>query len=240
MWALGLFEIIFFVVFFVLLVIGTSVDRTGNEGPKWYIFGAGLVIIAAWFWKDWTFTGIWETVQNLYFWKPVGTYLLAGLVYSLLEFVLEVRRTARHYRKAWLKALDGQVSMYKLDVDGAFVYDAKNQRIPMTMSLRDLLASREQFTVKAMEEINHFINCNQLACGCVGLAYGEGTGIPEPTIKKNALADSIGVWTFFWPAYATSLVIGDLLIEVFNLLAETLVKISRRFVRFSFADVFKL
>jgi len=62
----------------------------------------------------------------------------------------------------------------------------------------------------------------------------------SPSVNKKALAESVGVWSLMWPAYALSMVFGDLLTEVFNAVAEFFVKISGRFVKLTFADVFKI
>jgi hypothetical protein len=109
------------------------------------------------------------------------------------------------------------------------------------MTAREVIADREDpaNATPAKEFIDGFIANQRRRYGFVSLTT-SAAGTPEPLIDKLELAESIGVWTFFWPAYAVSLVIGDLLTEVFNVIAEFLVKISGRFVRFSFADVFKL
>ena len=97
----GLFEIIFFSGFFLLLLVGISFDRNGRENPKWYIFGIGMIVIAAWFWKDWTFSGLFDTVRAWSFWEPILAYLAAGIVYAVIEFVFDIRRSARKYKAAW-------------------------------------------------------------------------------------------------------------------------------------------
>ena len=57
--ALGVLELIFVGAFFLLLVVGASFDRRGREAPKWYIFGLGFLAVGAYYWPDFTFTGIW-------------------------------------------------------------------------------------------------------------------------------------------------------------------------------------
>lgn len=248
--ALGVLELIFVGAFFLLLVVGASFDRRGREAPKWYIFGLGFLAITAYYWPNFTLTGIWTGVTSWAFWQPVGTYLLAGLAYSLLEFVLEVRRTARYYKESWTAALSRKAEIKQRDPDtGDILRGAVSQStrgligdpIMKVMTAREVIANREDpsNTTIAREIIDGFITNQCRRYGFVNLTCGAA-GTPEPLIDKLALAESIGAWTFFWPAYAVSLVIGDLLTEVFNVIAEFLVKISGRFVRFSFADVFKL
>jgi hypothetical protein len=70
-------------------------------------------------------------------------------------------------------------------------------------------------------------------------ATADGTNI-EPKINRQQLAESIGCWTIFWPFYALSLIFGDLLNEVFRIIADLVANISGRFVRMAFKDVFKL
>lgn len=247
--ALGVLELIFVGAFFLLLVVGASFDRRGREAPKWYIFGLGFAAMVAYYWGDFTLGGAWGTVTRWTFWQPVGAYLGAGLVYSLLEFVLEVRRTARYYKESWTEALSRKIEIKQRDSSGEILRGAVSQStrgligdpITKVMTAREVVANREDpsNTAAAQEVIDGFIAYQRRQYGFVSLTR-SAAGTPEPLINKLALAESIGAWTFFWPAYAVSLVIGDLLTEVFNVIAEFLVKISGRFVRFSFADVFKL
>jgi len=62
---------------------------------------------------------------------------------------------------------------------------------------------------------------------------------PSPKVNKEELAACLGAWSLFWPAYALSLILGDLFIEIFRWLANFLATISGRFVRMAFKDVFK-
>lgn len=249
MWPLlGLFEIIFFAVFFILMAIGVTFDRRGREEPKWYIFGVGLVIVAAWFWPDWTFLGIWDTVRSWAFWEPVGAYLAAGLVYSIVEFVLDVRRSARKYKSIWEQYLSSKIEVKQLDDKGLprqeeNVRRGGTQTITKSLAVREVLQNTDDRSNAAVAKdlVDSFVthNSGRPSYGFVGLKANESGSAPEPVIDKVELAEHIGAWTFLWPAYAVSLVLGDLLTEVFNWLTDTLVKLSGRFVRMSFSDVFK-
>lgn len=247
MWALGLFEIIFFAVFFVLLAVGVTFDRRGQEEPKWYIFGIGLVIIVAWFWKDWTFAAAWDTVRSWSFWEPVVAYMLAGLVYSIIEFVLDVRRSARRYKELWDRSLSARLEVKQLDDKGEarMVENAGGRRtwVVENTTAREVLANQHipSNAAAAKEFVESFVTSNtgdsRKSHGFVRIVANGMT--PEPKIDKAQLAEHIGAWTFFWPAYAVSLVLGDLLTEIFTWLTDALVKLSGRFVRMSFSDVFK-
>ena len=57
---------------------------------------------------------------------------------------------------------------------------------------------------------------------------------------KEILATNVGAWSMFWPFYLMSLIVGDLLAEVFNAVAAVIVSMSGRFVKAVFKDTFKL
>lgn len=263
---LALLEIVFFTIFLILLVIGASLDRRGNESPKWWILGVGFILVAAWFWNDFTFFGpaevaavmdgtkvvseaqtrvvLWDLVSSWSFWTPFWMFLGAGLVYSILEFVLEVRRTARKYTEVWSRHLDRRVEVKQLDAEGKPRSEEGkrgNQWITKTLSIREIMANRDDKSNDAIagELLESFVNDDRSRYGFVGLVVNEAGTAPEPKINKIALAESVGAWTFLWPVYAVSLIIGDLLTEIFNWIADTLVAMSGRFVRMSFSDVFK-
>ena len=59
-----------------------------------------------------------------------------------------------------------------------------------------------------------------------------------PVINRKELAEFIGCWMLFWPAYAVSLLLGDLLTEVCSRLADLLTVLSGRLVRRAFSKVF--
>lgn len=208
------------------MVIGISVDRRGNEEPKWYILGIGFAIAVGVFWKDWTFFGTWDLISSWVFWKPMFTYLVIGLIYSVLEFVLDVRRSAREYAILWQEALTEKLRF------PSQVYTLKEVLDPVKQSL---LSSNELECIK--ERILRFISKNSYHDKIVQLE--DDNGLPQPKINKVQLAEHLAVWIFFWPFYLVSLIIGDLLTEVFNILSNFFVSLSGKFVRFSFRDVFK-
>lgn len=264
---LALLEIAFLAVFLIFLVVGASLDRRGNESPKWWTLGIGLVIVAAWFWPHYTFFGpaevaavmdgtkvvseaqtrvvLWDVVSTWSFWTPVAYFFGAGLVYSILEFVLEVRRTARKYADKWAQYLNTKHEVKQLDAKGEVRSEetagGRKQWITKTLTVREILAGSDDPSNAAVAEdlVTSFINSSYSKYGFVGLTLNETKSAPEPKINKIELAESIGAWTFLWPVYAISLVLGDLLTEIFNWLADLLVNMSGRFVRMSFSDVFK-
>jgi hypothetical protein len=113
--SLGWFEIAFFAILFIALTFGTLFDRAGREGPKWYILGVGFIAFVGYYWKDFTFGSLWQLALTWAFWKPVVIYLGIGLVYSGLEFFLDIRRSARYYADQWRRHLAKGQTFPKLD-----------------------------------------------------------------------------------------------------------------------------
>lgn len=216
--ALGVLELIALSVFFLALVVAITFDRRGVESPKWWVVGLGVAGVAAYFWSDWTFAGLWESALTLEFWKPFAYFLALGLVYSVLEFVLDVRRSARKFKDLWERHINGQRESYS---------DAKLNG-PASADFQKVADSTRQFVERHSSDR-----------AIVTIVRAEDKISVEPKINKGALSENIGAWTFFWPFYAISLILGDLLTEVFRVIAEFFVTLSGRFVRLSFADVFK-
>lgn len=109
----GLLEIIFFGVFFLLLVIGTALDRRYHkEAPKWFVLVTGIVLMTIYYWSDLDLSNIWSAVRTVEFWKPVAIYVGAGLVYSVFEFILSVRKMARAHKANWEQFINSTRSEY--------------------------------------------------------------------------------------------------------------------------------
>jgi hypothetical protein len=234
--AMGVFEIIFCSVLFIGLVLATSVDRHGQEGPKWYLVGIGLLTFAANYWP-FTIGGVWETVRSWTFWTPVLQYAGLGLVYAGIEFILEVRRSAKAYRASWVRFMDTEHRVPILDDSGNQVTERGNRTKANFINYREI-QKRPEYADLLNDLLHNYISTNTI--GFLKLVKNEAGTEPEPKIIRSELAASIGAWTTFWPAYAVSLVVGDLFAEVWNILANWFVFISGHFVRMSFANVFKL
>lgn len=74
----------------------------------------------------------------------------------------------------------------------------------------------------------------------ISVDLNEETLEVQPVVNRTRLASFIGAWTFLWPAYAVSLVLGDFLMEAFRIIGDIFSKIGGRFVKLTFADVFKV
>lgn len=251
LFGLGLLELLFVSVFFLLLIVGVTFDRRGKEDVKWWIFGVGLMILAVWQWSSWSFGGIWEAVKTVEFWSPIGYYLLAGLVYSALEFFLDIRRSARFYAAEWQQHLKAGEQVPVLGEDGEPVVTKKGDRFNSDQVQTTRRSNSEVYDeVKAkgansglfntaMKLTSEFVGRYHFKHRIIELKIGTDKISVEPRVNKIELADHISAWTFLWPAYAVSLILGDLVVEVFNFIASVLAKISGQFVKLSFANVFK-
>lgn len=268
--AFGWVEWTFLAVFFLLMVVGTSFDRAGQESPKWYVLGVGFVAIACYYWKDLSVSSLWVLLSTWAFWKPIVVYFMIGLAYSMLEFFLDVRRSARGYAAEWQRHLNTEIEVPVLDADGKVkmkqrVEMRRGVSSPVTMQNGNDITSQIPVMDPEMRsttfaegygivkekgaESNLFNGVNaqtksflssyrfknriieiQLAADKIGV---------EPKVNRLELAEHIGAWTFLWPMYAVNLIIGDLLTEVFRSIADFLTHISGRFVKLSFANVFK-
>lgn len=204
----GVWASIIFGVFAIAMVVSCSFDRSEYvESPKWWTFSLFVVVFGVFFLpRDWAFSWLWQGDTARRLWGNIGIYLGIGLCYSILEFALDVRRSARFWAEQWA--------------------GFKSTRTTETRLVSDFISSRTSYG-----------DGKYYHKRIIGV-QGSGTVI-EPKINRQQLAESIGVWTMFWPFYAISLIVGDLLTEVFRVLADMLVGLSGRFVRAAFKDVFK-
>jgi hypothetical protein len=275
---LGLLELAFVSAFFLLLIVGVTFDRRGKEDVKWWVFGLGLLVLAVWQWPHWTFIGpahvdavleggkevskaadrtvIWNAVRDWSFWAPVGYYLLGGLVYSLLEFFLDVRRSARFYAAEWQKHLVGYDEIPQVDADGVPIPNLDHDPDRFGRASGDKFLTRRRPNSEVYEEVkakgavsglfntalkltSEFVGRYSFRNRIIEIKIANDKVSVEPKVNKIQLSEHITAWTLLWPAYAVSLILGDLVVEIFNFIADVLVKISGQFVRISFANVFK-
>lgn len=236
-------------VFIVAMAMGCTADRHYNESPKWIVFVVGLCVLA-FVNRDEIFSTplqFWRQLPNN-FWPHAAIYLVLGLGYSVIEFLVDIRRSAKYWAGVW----------------AAF-------KATKTIELQDLSSPASQKIIKAVNSLRPGKNpaTNQteqpvveeplqqrlvtlfMEEGCssrnhkgydarivIPVATADGMAI-EPSINRVNLAQSIACWTIWWPFYAISLVVGDLFSTVFEIIAGVVAKISGRFVRSTFKDVFK-
>jgi len=270
---LGLLMLVFIVAFLILLVVGVTFDRLGKTNVKWWVFSFGLLILAVLQWPNWTFFGdavvpavmsgttvvtaemtrvvLWDSILSSAFWAPIGYYLLAGLVYSILEFFLDIRRSARFYAIEWKTHLGRGEDVQIKDADGHGVVEKEEGPFKSPkLKTRRRLNSEVYDAVKidgahsnlfndAAKLTESFISHYRFKNRIVQIVGGSDKVSVEPRVNKAQLTSHITAWTLLWPAYAMSLILGDLLVEIFNFISDVLVKISGQFVKLSFANVFK-
>ena len=276
---LGFIELIFIGCFFLLMVIGTALDRRNIEGPKWWFLGLGLLLVVMYYWSDITFTSLWATVGTWQFWQPAVVYLVAGLLYSAVEFVFSVRKMAARHRDSWAKFIqqkdetyvteDGQevpAGWVGTDDRGETFYtmmqtrgngvQTKNGEVRRDVkrirkTYREMLLEGQKVDAtdaqkdKAARVLASYSESNShhmsdLRKDFVKLELSKGLGEVSVSINRGRLADFIASWTLLWPAYGVSLVLGDFVIEAFRMVGDFFATLGGRFVKLTFADVFKV
>ncbi|WP_407305826.1 hypothetical protein [Acinetobacter sp.] len=209
--ALSVWAALILGVFIIAMIIGVTFDRHGAESPKWWIFVIGLITFAVWYWKNSPNGFEWHGIVTAFMsiLVPVLIYLAIGLAYSVLEFMLEVRRSARKWADLW--------KSYKA-------------------------SHRDDFTKSPETAANSFVSHNSRSYDRLIVVDRnpdeKSANYVVPRVNRGRLASFIGAWTFFWPFYAISLIIGDLFAEIFRIIANFFVHMSGRFVRVMFKDVF--
>lgn len=187
--------------FVIAMVIGCTLERMGIEAAKWWIFTLSVIAFVIWQWDGLS----WDDLINPALWARIAFYLLIGLAYSVLEFLLDVRRSARYWADDWKRYVKTAP-------------DFNDRKSLVT----DYFIQRRSYAHNKIIEIK--VAADQI----------------EPVINHKFLTKSITCWTIFWPFYAISLIIGDLLNAAFRAIADLIVKASSYFVRVVFKDTFRL
>ncbi len=246
---LALPEIILLSLFFIVLTISTAYDRNDSHSApfKWWVIFIGTIIIGfAFFAHDIiTFSGIWESIKGWAFWENVLWYLGLGLAYAcVIEFIHSLRGDAKQFKRKWKACLNEPLSS---SIPGLYINtkDAEDLRKlvgkqTVWEGFEDDKSAKEKDALEPLLQyvVSHFINTARGSL--VELVVEKGSHTPQPKIKKTELAECLFTWTFLWPAYAVSLLLGDFLVEVFHLISEVVVKLSNKLVKDLFKDVFSL
>ena len=209
---------IFAGVFFIAMIVGCTFDRRGVESGKWWVFFLGLIAFTIYQYNqgntDWK-----SMVFNTDLWKFLGIYLAIGLGYSVLEFMLEVRRSQRRLSAAWVEYKNRGFQRGRVESD-----DSK--------AMPDVQLQANSFVA----DYGRY-GRNQI----IGVEINQDKTSSElivPRVNRPELAGSVGCWMIFWPFYAVSLIIGDLLYEVARIVADIIAKMSGRFVKMAFKGTF--
>lgn len=204
-------------VFFLAFVLSCTADRHGQAGAKWGVLALAIVVFVLWQWVAGDMS--WAVLLSASFWRNLGFYLAIGLGYSLVEFFFEVRRDSRQWGKDW-ETFKANEAIREGRPDRGSQGVGLHQNKPENQTLEQRFVSNRRNTERL-----------------VNVTLNEGR--IEPVINRKVLAENISCWTLFWPAYAVSLVLGDLLEEIFRKAADFFVMVSGRFVRATFAKSFK-
>lgn len=150
----------------------------------------------------------WAMFKSPTLWKNVGMYLGVGAAYSLIEFVFAIRRE----RQVWAETWGNFKASYA-------------QRDPRHIDTADPQAMEREFAA-SRSHIGTLVNVRL-----------EGTRLC-PYMNTTELSQSLACWTVFWPAYAISLALDDLLVAVCRRVADVVAFLSRGIVRRLFANTF--
>lgn len=238
--ALGLLPLAAFGFFVLAMIISVTFDRRETTAPKWWVFSIGFValLVYGWLRLDWKFSDVFSFAKSGPILIAIGQYFLAGLVYSLVEFALEVRRSARRYREEWVSATSGSTKHSSKDTSGDnnMTIAEKIADVAVNGAVSRNFNDVHRFAHDFVVQRRSFNGQGSI----IKLDIGDDKVTPVPFVDKGNLAASVGAWTFFWPFYAISLIVGDLFTEIFRIASNIIVKLSGRFVRMSFANVFKV
>lgn len=249
---LGVWPLACIIMFMLMMIISCALDRNNERVEvKWCTFAFGLIVFTLYkFRNGTTVDSILGAVSSWQFWQPMLIYLALGFVYSLVEFFFEVRRSVKFYTGEWYEALE---SSFRLDNWLTPEDEPVSQK---TVTLHEAIKHSKEYPAqwvgtKAPVALQNdlCIHSRQLINRC---DYSDGYGgviklqlsddlmTPVPLVDKVALSKSLAAWALFWPFYLVSLVFGDLITEVFHMLASALAFVSSKFVKLAFSDVFKI
>ncbi len=243
--ALELIEICAMAVFLIAMVIGVALDRRNIPDIKWWVLFIGAATALFFTKNSWTLPTLLEFAASSIFWLAAMKYLGLGLLYSCVEFIVEVRKSATSVKQMWERFLDTKCALR--DIKGVMQDTPK-------LTVREVLPIYDEYDAKAAEEkitipstvsgievrkdfINDLLNFH-LKNGIVKLKL-QGKEI-VPSVDTSELTNRVGSWAIFWPFYMLSMIIGDLLTQIFTVFASFLTNASSRFVNLLFKDAFKI
>jgi hypothetical protein len=203
-------------VLLLVLIVGCAFDRRGQHASvKWWTFAVIAILGAAWQFdgiKTALTDGDWVgVVFNPGFWKTVGIYAGAGVLYSILEMAITVRKSRTYMADVWANF------QKRWNTEQGAMEAAREAGKPAQSVFVDYYGSTRY--------------------AFVGLELKDGK--IEPKLNRTSLSGHITTWTLFWPAYAISMIFGDLIVEIFNTIADFLASISGRAVRRFFSGTFE-
>lgn len=238
---LSVWAAIAFGIFVLAMIVSCTFDRYDNIAPKWWVLFLGMIAYV-FFVGPAAFT--WQMFLARDLWIMVGGYLAIGLGYSLIEFFLNVRRSAKNWAESWTSFKSNKSTIEKFDKEAAQAADntrrlrASYQGKEGDLDMTDPLTATEMMAEKYIEQNSHYKSSHEI----IGIRAGKPTDESPvvPYVRRFVLARHVSAWTIFWPFYAISLIIGDLLTQIFRIIADIIVYMSGRMVKRMFKNVFKM
>lgn len=239
----GIFDLVLLILVLGCMSFGIFLDRRGQWGTKWWMLFICTLVLGALYYSHWSVAGIWAAVTSWEFWKPACYFLIIGVVYSQLEFVINIGRTRRWISGAWQNWLATEVA----------VKQAGNTGMPELVAWKKLLAEAHErggafahFQIVA-NGIREFVQSPGRFASIgkptgdviVRLKVADDKLSIDPSIDRAVMSQCLFAWTVLWPLYAINLLFGDLLVELFSGWARLLARMFDGFVKAAFNDVFK-
>ena len=238
---LSVWAAIAFGIFVLAMIVSCTFDRYDNIAPKWWVLFFG-VIAYVFFIGPAAFT--WQMFLARDLWVMVGGYLAIGLGYSLIEFFLNVRRSAKNWAESWTSFKSNKSTIKKFDKEAAQATDnIRRKRLAYQGDASDLV-KEEPITAAGLMAATYVEQNTRNSRSGEIISIRLGTESDEspvvPYVRRFVLARHVSAWTIFWPFYAISLIIGDLLTQIFRIIADIIVYMSGRMVKRMFKNVFKM
>lgn len=204
-----------------LLLGGVVDDRRGKTAMKWWALLLLVGVVAVMHRDSITLDSLMATATDLRMWTKIGIYLGIGFLYSfLIEFILGVRKSALYAKEKWAEAVKQAPNLVPLVTDGG---QSLNQ----------------QDKEDAANVLSHFYLSFRPYAKYIELGRGK-FGLPDPRVNKAELACHVGAWMVFWPLYAVSLLLGDVIARVFDIITMMMGNFTNVVTKTLFKDVFKV
>jgi hypothetical protein len=213
--------IMFWSVLFAL-VFSTSIERSANYGSasvsgstsgRWFIFFASIGLTGIYIsTTGGSIPGTLINLKNNVLWVPLFTYIGIGLLYSLLEFLLDTRKAAKHFSAEWHK------------------FNSANNDVILSRCIQGFLAAQDQSN-------NYNYNRNNRI---ITLTANSDYTVISPIVNPDVLSFHIAAWTLFWPFFLLAMLIGDVILKSFKYTSALIIKISASWVKSLFKNAFTL
>ncbi len=224
-------------VLFILFCVSAAWDRRGRTSFKWILLLGSMIGLAMLFSPviEFSFAAIKDLLLSPALWIPIAWYCGAGLLYSAGEFFLTVRRAVRDIGGRWKSYLNERQSTMERDEKGV-TGNTVTKTVGEWIKIGQAEDATDEQRERVFELCRQFTNRN--AHDFIEFEYNKDVKNIEPKMDRLMLSQYIGAWVVFWPFYLVSLILGDLLSEIFQTIADFVSEHCGRFVRRAFSNVF--